>query len=307
MKKRFYSHGKLLLSGEYAVLDGALALAVPTRQGQWLEVSPTHIPGLSWTSLDVHGQPWLQATFTREQLEAPVGAGPFPAGAADRLLRLLQTAMALQPAFRETCLGIQVVTGLEFPQAWGLGSSSTLIANLAAWAGANPYALLEATLGGSGYDLACATATGPIFYQRDNQGNPNVTAAPFAPVFAEALSFIYLNEKQDSREGIRRYREAGGMDPDGLVGISALSRKMAGAATLGEFREAMEAHEALISQTLGMPTIQAQRFPDFDGSLKSLGAWGGDFFLCAGGTQAREYFASKGYTTQIPYNSMVLS
>ena len=34
----FYSNGKLLLTGEYVVLDGAKALAVPTRFGQNLIV-----------------------------------------------------------------------------------------------------------------------------------------------------------------------------------------------------------------------------------------------------------------------------
>jgi mevalonate kinase len=35
----FYSHGKLLITSEYAVLDGAKALALPTRLGQKLSVS----------------------------------------------------------------------------------------------------------------------------------------------------------------------------------------------------------------------------------------------------------------------------
>ena len=34
MKKTFYSNGKLLITGEYVVLDGAKALALPTKYGQ---------------------------------------------------------------------------------------------------------------------------------------------------------------------------------------------------------------------------------------------------------------------------------
>ena len=34
LKKDFYSNGKLLLTSEYVVLDGAIALAIPTRLGQ---------------------------------------------------------------------------------------------------------------------------------------------------------------------------------------------------------------------------------------------------------------------------------
>ena len=35
---RMYSNGKLLISGEYVILDGALSLAVPTLFGQYLEI-----------------------------------------------------------------------------------------------------------------------------------------------------------------------------------------------------------------------------------------------------------------------------
>ena len=38
MEKTFYSNGKLLITGEYLVLDGAKALALPTKYGQYLTV-----------------------------------------------------------------------------------------------------------------------------------------------------------------------------------------------------------------------------------------------------------------------------
>ncbi|MEQ3661167.1 MAG: GHMP kinase, partial [Flavobacterium sp.] len=38
MKQTYYSNGKLLLTGEYVVLDGAKALAVPTKFGQSLSI-----------------------------------------------------------------------------------------------------------------------------------------------------------------------------------------------------------------------------------------------------------------------------
>ena len=37
----YYSNGKLLITGEYAVLDGALSLALPTKFGQELNVFQT--------------------------------------------------------------------------------------------------------------------------------------------------------------------------------------------------------------------------------------------------------------------------
>ena len=38
LEQNFYSNGKLLLTAEYLVLDGAKALALPTKFGQDLEV-----------------------------------------------------------------------------------------------------------------------------------------------------------------------------------------------------------------------------------------------------------------------------
>ena len=37
-KQTFYSNGKLLLTGEYLVLNGAVALAIPTKFGQTLTI-----------------------------------------------------------------------------------------------------------------------------------------------------------------------------------------------------------------------------------------------------------------------------
>ena len=48
----FYGHGKLLLTGEYFVLDGAMALALPTTVGQSMKVRYRHSyqPTLNWKS-----------------------------------------------------------------------------------------------------------------------------------------------------------------------------------------------------------------------------------------------------------------
>ena len=50
--KSFYSNGKLLLTGEYAVLDGAKSLAIPVKYGQSLTAVETKTKTISWKSLD---------------------------------------------------------------------------------------------------------------------------------------------------------------------------------------------------------------------------------------------------------------
>jgi hypothetical protein len=47
-------------------------------------------------------------------------------------------------------------------------------------------------------------------------------------------------------------------------------------------------------------------FSDFDGAVKSLGAWGGDFVLAISNEDPTTYFKSKGYETIIAYKDMIL-
>jgi len=63
LKKTFYSNGKLILTAEYLVLDGAKALAIPTKYGQYLEVEDISEKVLLWKSLDEHDMVWFEAIF----------------------------------------------------------------------------------------------------------------------------------------------------------------------------------------------------------------------------------------------------
>ena len=56
----FYSHGKLLISSEYAVLDGAQALALPTKFGQTLNVESISGAIIHWKSISSTGKPGLK-------------------------------------------------------------------------------------------------------------------------------------------------------------------------------------------------------------------------------------------------------
>ena len=281
-----HASGKLLLTGEYAVLDGALALAVPVRYGQRLEVTPNDIPGeLQWESIDCDGNTWCTARFSTA--DWAILSEPDEKGIAERLQRIFAACRAQNPVFCADGQGLKATITTDFPLNWGLGSSSTLIAAVAQWAEVNPYQLLEATFGGSGYDIACAYADGPLFYQLNPTLPPGqretVTPVVFDPPFKDQLSFVYLGQKQDSREGIRRYRSMVQTESTALAAqISALSRRAIQAATLAEFEAVLLEHEHLIAQALGLPRAQDLLFPNVKGVVKSLGAWGGDFVLVTG-------------------------
>lgn len=65
----------------------------------------------------------------------------------------------------------------------------------------------------------------------------------------------------------------------------------------------------MISNYTGIQRIKDQNFPDFQGEIKSLGAWGGDIVLAtaSNGKEALEsYFKAKGYEKVIPYAELIL-
>src|SRR5690606_4686646 len=122
-----------------------------------------------------------------------------------KLAEILYEANHLNPVFLDKAKGFEVKTYLTFPRLWGLGTSSTLINNIAQWAQVNPYELLKRTFSGSGYDFACASHNSPILYHLENE-KPLVETVRFRPNFTQNLYFVYLNKKQNSRTAIANYK-----------------------------------------------------------------------------------------------------
>lgn len=302
MKKAFYSNGKLLLSGEYAILDGALGLAIPTSYGQSLHVAPSQSGLLEWTSFDENDEVWFAAKFDLTNLKM---LSTSDEGMSKTLVSLLLEVNAQNPLLLVDSDGFIIETHLTFPHSWGLGTSSTLINNLAQWARVDAYQLLRNAFGGSGYDIACAQHNSPITYQIKN-GTPNVREIDFDPIFRESLFFVHLNQKQSSKKAIEAYRSRK-FDKEALVReITDITHKMTLAPTLADFELLMEEHETVLSRVLGIPPIKQLLFPDYFGMVKSLGAWGGDFVLATGDEKSLTYFKEKGYKTVIPFSKMVL-
>ena len=71
----------------------------------------------------------------------------------------------------------------------------------------------------------------------------------------------------------------------------------------------MNRHEDIVSSLLNIPPVGKSRFPDFPGTLKSLGAWGGDFIMAASSESeetVRDYFRSKGLGVIFKYLDLAL-
>jgi len=320
MNTKYYSNGKFLLTGEYLVLKGALAMALPLKLGQSLEVEEldSNNDRLHWETFRPEGE-WFFVTLNPETLEI---ISCDDQSKAEKLTQILKAVKQLNPkAFEGNDL--RFITRLDFDPNWGLGSSSTLIANLARWANVNPYELLKLTFGGSGYDLACATAEGPIYYQlagldcfvprndakRQSGPTPMVEIVDFNPPFTEHLFFVYQGQKQSSSKEIKAFLEkANPIDlQNDIEAISEISRAVPKCENLDEFAMLMQCHERIIARCIGQEPVQ-KRFPDFEGVLKSLGAWGGDFILAATEwteNQIKEYFKGKGLEVVFGYNDLV--
>lgn len=302
MTKTFYSNGKLLLTGEYAVLDGALSLAVPTKYGQSIEISEISEKKITWKSFDYKTEIWFETHFETKTLKIGFTTDE---KIAQVLQKILLEAQNLNPNFLSENIGYIINTYLNFPKNWGLGTSSTLINNIAQWANIDPFSLLWNAFTGSGYDIACAMNHQPITYQLQTK-KPIIKTVEFKPKFLDSIYFIYLNKKQNSREGITAYREATFDIPTFISKITLLTKKMLICEDISEFKKIIFEHENLVGTILNTLPVQQQSFQDFNGAIKSLGAWGGDFMMAVGEKNTVTYFKDKGYTTIIPYNEMVL-
>ena len=296
--QNYYSHGKLLITSEYAVLDGAKAFALPTKFGQHLEVRKSNKKNINWKSFNYQNNLWFETNFSIPNFKPSV-ANPI----AQRLSKCFQVINELQPNLFKGQKGLEFKSHLEFPLNWGLGSSSTLINNLAQWAKVDAYKLLAATFGGSGYDIACAQNPYPITFQK-NLKSPKVEKVLFNPPFKEQLFFIYRNHKQDTRKAIANYKVSKHFKKLDFKSMNELTENLIITDKLQDFESIITKHELLISTLIQQTPLKNTHFPDYKGAIKSLGAWGGDFFLATGTDPS--YFKNKGYEIIISYKDMIL-
>ncbi|MTG96965.1 MULTISPECIES: GYDIA family GHMP kinase [Myroides] len=306
MTKRFYSNGKLLLSGEYLVLEGALAFALPTKFGQSMIVKQTNKPTIKWVGLDIDGKKWIDEEISITDIKSNSTTTDHSTY-FETLLQVLRAAHKQNSELlSQDKIGFEVITELTFPRLWGLGTSSTWINNIAQWFNINPYQLLFESFGGSGYDIACAQHNQGLYYTLTDPLQPTVELIDFKPIFADNLYFVYLNKKKDSKEAIAHFHSKKGNLTYEINQVSAISKEMSTTQSFVKFQTLIEEHENIMSRVLNTPTVKQELFSDFPGSIKSLGGWGGDFVLVAHEQDPKHYFQEKGYNTIVNYCDMIL-
>jgi mevalonate kinase len=305
---QYFGHGKLLLTGEYFLIDGAQGLALPTKVGQSLYVNyqSSFNPVLNWKSYDVSGNIWFEANYEFWHFDC---LDPDPSREALFLQHILRQVRRQNKHFLREKEDVLVETHLGFPLNWGLGSSSALIYNIAQWAYISPFELLFNTYGGSGYDIACAQSEGPILYQK-KEGGPHWSPVSFNPDFKENLFFVYLGKKQNSRDAVKFYRERGPFAGQVMDHITSVTQDMLRCQDFEDFNRLIETHEEIVSTHLDLCPVKMSQFQDYWGAIKSLGAWGGDFILVTsdrGEADTRRYFEEKGLSVVLAFDDIILN
>ena len=293
---KFYASGKLLLFGEYLVLRGAECLAMPLKYGQTLKVATRADKDISWIARS-NETIWFTAHFSKELVIINTSNSEI----ANRLRDLMIFLKSQQSSSFES--GIDFETQTNFPPEWGFGTSSTLVSLLAQWSGANPYQILDASFGGSGYDVACATANSLILYKAVNR---KIQSVDLAKAITSKILFVYSGKKQETNPEVKRFNTLE-IRSETIEKMNQIISKALNSAEIQTFEEAMNESEAMLSQILNQARIKQEKFSNYPFAIKSLGAWGGDFFMATyrNESEARDYFENLGYTVQFNYDELI--
>ena len=127
---------------------------------------------IEWKSLDKKDELWFQENFKIEDIFTENPSEKQPKEEVSKMLFLtLLSAARMNPEHFQKANGFEITTKTDFPGDWGLGTSSTLIANISKWLEVDAFKLLKNTFGGSGYDVAVAMNGTAITYEK--QGTEN--------------------------------------------------------------------------------------------------------------------------------------
>ena len=302
MDQKYYSNGKLLFTGEYVVLDGANALAFPTKFGQSMSVKKIKESKIIWESFNCNDELWLHCEFSIHDIKIPQKKID---DEKDMLISILREVKKLNPKFLNETNGYRIITKLDFERNWGLGSSSTLISNISKWANVDPFKLLDVTFGGSGYDVAAAQRNTPILYSK-TLNQHQIIEPSINWDFTDQLFFVHLNKKQNSRDGIFNYQKIKNHNLAAIDKISELTTTICHCQSLSDFEIIINEHEEIISKITQQKTVKELLFNNYKGCIKSLGAWGGDFILVTGNEKNWNYFKEKGFKTILSFKEMIL-
>lgn len=293
---KFYASGKLMLFGEYLVLRGSKCLAVPLVAGQSLIIRPYGGSDILWECFEGDSK-WLEILFS-ETLEIVKTSDKEKTLIVQNLLKLI---LKEKPQLKIS--GNSFRYEINFHRKYGFGTSATFISLLSQWSGVDPYILLEKSFGGSGFDVATATATSPVIYQMHER---TIVPVRISETIQPQLLFIYLGKKQHSAREVLSFEKMN-TSANQVSQMNAIVNNALSCEDIETMESLMEESEKLISKILNAVPVKKMYFEDYPFAIKSLGAWGGDFIMATFRDEdtARQYFNKKGCKPVFNYKQLI--
>lgn len=255
------ANGKLLLTSEYFVLDGAEAIALPTIFGQKMIVNTSN--RFKWEAYNCKNEIWINEQNQGTNIE-------------NELLRKTFAEILKEKKIDSL---YHFKTFLDFPNEWGLGSSSTFISLISDFFNLNPFKLNRAIFKGSGYDIACSFAENPIVYSNQNKDHPTIKDIEISNDIKPYLYFIYLGQKQNSRDAISYYQGLGMAKESIINELNSITNELINSRYIQDWIGLLTEHENIISINLKLKKVSETIVKGLPYFSKSLGAWGGDFAM----------------------------
>jgi hypothetical protein len=309
--RSYFTHGKVMLAGEYAVLAGVEALALPVKQGQWMHVWETESTDesskLIWQAKDQNEAVWFECRLDMNNLQLPESIELTEV--AEVLVLLLKEIQSKQPQlFLNKTLRIE--TQCEFDRSYGLGTSSTLINNLSLWSGIDAFQLQQIAFGGSGYDVAVGRMGRPVVYWMAHE-QPNWSPWQLSRELTGRWYLVFPGNKQNSRHSLKDKTSAiAGIKKDAVLlqQLNAIVQAIKNPRSLPLLEAMLEMWQALLSQRLELPRAYDSLgiTPVQGGLCKWLGAWGGDVLLVNEAVLMTHYDAFEGMN-RVAWNDFVLT
>ena len=120
---------------------------------------------------------------------------------------------------------------------------------------------------------------------------------------------MYSGQKKKTATEVSSFLNKKNVPDHQIAEMTHLSEEFATCCLQSDFNLLIRIHEKLIGQIIGQVPVKEKFFADFDGEIKSLGAWGGDFMLVSTRLtfqKTKKYFENKGLTTLFKWDELIL-
>jgi len=282
--RSYFAPGKIMLTGEYLVMNGFDCLAVPTKLGQWMHIWEFETPdGLSdfimYQAKDNSENVWFETKILLPNFEL-VDPAQVENIQVNRLVGILKMT---DTEFWQEGKSYRIETVLEFDRNSGLGSSSTLVKLFSDYLNIDPLKIQFDIFGGSGYDVAIAKFQKPLIYWL-TEDDSHWKYWKLDGSLTENWHVVFYGQKMDSRASLSGVQEALNdiaeddfytAQFDKILGMSKSATDMI------SLESSLEMYQMLLAQALFLPTTYDLLGikPVNKGLCKWLGAWGGDMLL----------------------------